>query len=267
METEQYEEQDTLTRAEYALEAERAPGYFEDERGFERENERDQEATQTSDEQAPYEQSGYHFDRVRGEVIGPDGESWTAEVLGNADTQEAAIHREMLHQWRSGGDPEFRLPDHEEGGTLYVTHMMLHEDGSVGYRIEEFARTHRAPETPAFESDAAPSHGDSRGAEWLPPLDESVETSKEQERAELSQEALAQFLDESKDTLTAPEREHDESMGNEEHETNAEKEVVRLFEHVEHGKHAHSSPPPLPPARDTRSARTLHGISMRRMAA
>ena len=73
--------------------------------------------------------SGYFFDGEQ--ARDPEGSVWTNEDI--------ALHEEMLAQWKEGGSTVFFLPDYkeqaEDGEVLYVTMLMLGEDGRITYEI------------------------------------------------------------------------------------------------------------------------------------
>ncbi|MBI5004190.1 hypothetical protein HZC00_03795 [Candidatus Kaiserbacteria bacterium] len=75
--------------------------------------------------------SGYWFDGQN--IRDPEGNVWM-----NEDT---TLHQEMLAQWREGGDRVFFLPDYREqtadGEILYVTQLILGENGLVTYEIHK----------------------------------------------------------------------------------------------------------------------------------
>jgi hypothetical protein len=85
-------------------------------------------------------ESGYRFDGEH--VRAPDGSIWVNE--------DAALHREMLAQWKEGTNAVFFLPDYREktpdGETLYVTQLMLRKDGTVSYEIHKHEIAHRREE-------------------------------------------------------------------------------------------------------------------------
>lgn len=92
----------------------------------------DQKGGQADDWGLEYKgDSGYHFDGHS--VRDPEGKVWINE--------DAALHHEMLSQWAEGGSAIFFLPDYkettEDKETLYVTMMILGEQGDVTYEIHK----------------------------------------------------------------------------------------------------------------------------------
>lgn len=86
-------------------------------------------------------ESGYRFDGEH--VRGPDGAIWMNE--------DAGLHREMLAQWQEGRGAVFFLPDYREttadGETLYVTQLILAENGAVTYEIHKHEIEYQRDET------------------------------------------------------------------------------------------------------------------------